>query len=818
MYQQEPPGAAEKLKFLRHYDEAGIKLVKLRPETKRPFEEEWQRKHTPLQEVEDWVRRGGAVGMQMGEASGWLACVDLDWPEARALAPRFLPETLIGAKGEELPSQYFVYAPELAYKKFTEVGGPGEIGSIKASADGRGHQVAVAPSVHAEKGPYHFIRGFNPAGIAHIGKDELRMRVGQLMLAALIARQLPPAREEGGGGRHDLVLALAGLMLRHGEAPEDAERMLVAAWEHRGAPRQAVDDVRRAVRDTGTRLERGDPATGGTRLGELMPGMPEKIADFLDWKIRQPEPAEEPETTEAPVRPDIQINDVPLRRAGWQSIIALQRRNVPPRLYLRTGEVVRIQRDEAGTLAIHDLDQDRVLYELTRAANYVRVNKDDVVDVFPPKDIARYVLASPAPQQFPALERITTIPVFREDGTVLSEPGYDPASALIYDPPRGFAVAVPEHPSDEDVMAAKALLSSWLGDFPYVRQASLANTIALALTPIMRGVIDGPVPLAAVDKPAPGTGATLLIEAISIATSGQLPGALGAPSDDNEMRKAITSELREGKSWLFLDNVNVELKSAALARALTTSVWEDRILGLSKIARVPQRAVWVASGNNLRLSTEIARRCFWIRLDAKVAEPWQRKPSEFRHPQLKAWTAEHRAELLSALLVLGRRWFVEGCPAPPSETPTIGSFEEWSRVVGGVLRTAEITGFLANAEELYARATDDAGSWEAFLEAWFEVLGASPKTTKEVAEALYGRQGDGYDELRETLPDELGMPDPDKRDSGFTRKLGNAFSKRERVRYGADAYRLERAGAKKNATRWKVVRGGDEAPEERPRL
>ena len=88
------------------------------------------------------------------------------------------------------------------------------------------------------------------------------------------------------------------------------------------------------------------------------------------------------------------------------------------------------------------------------------VNKDDVVDVFPPRDIARYVLASPPPQQFPALERITTIPVFREDGTVLSEPGYDPVSALIYDPPKGFRVGVPESPSDEDIAAAMRPCSS----------------------------------------------------------------------------------------------------------------------------------------------------------------------------------------------------------------------------------------------------------------------------------------------------------------------------------------------------------------------
>jgi putative DNA primase/helicase len=127
---------------------------------------------------------------------------------------------------------------------------------------------------------------------------------------------------------------------------------------------------------------------------------------------------------------------------------------------------------------------------------------------------------------------------------------------------------------------------------------------------VLRELIDGPVPFAAVDKPTPGTGASLLVDSLALATSGRYPGALGAVEDDNEMRKAITSALRDPEAWLFLDNVNVELKSAALARALTAEIWEDRILGVSKTLRAPVRSVWVATGNNLELSLEIARRSY----------------------------------------------------------------------------------------------------------------------------------------------------------------------------------------------------------------
>src|SRR5918993_3682790 len=270
-------------RLLEYYANEGIKLVRLSRKTKKPVDEEWQRRALPLEVLEEWVRSGGDVGWQCGEVSDWICTGDLDWPEARKLAPHILPETLLGAKGREDPSQYFYRSPGLGYKKFTGLDGS-EIIALKASDNGAGHQVAVAPSVHRAKGPYLFVGGYNPAALAEVGKDALRKLLGSLAAAALIARELPAAKEEGGGGRHDLALALAGYMLRNGEALEDAEKILRGAWWVRDAPREALEDVRRSVQDTAGRLAHNEPATGGRKLEELMPGMAQKIADFLGWE------------------------------------------------------------------------------------------------------------------------------------------------------------------------------------------------------------------------------------------------------------------------------------------------------------------------------------------------------------------------------------------------------------------------------------------------------------------------------------------------------------------------------------------------------
>src|SRR5918995_4785981 len=93
--------------LLRFYDNEGIKLVRLSHRTKKPVDCEWQLRPLALEDTEEWVRGGGDVGWQCGEVSRWICAGDLDWPEAQRLAPRFLPDTLCGAKGEEYPSQFF---------------------------------------------------------------------------------------------------------------------------------------------------------------------------------------------------------------------------------------------------------------------------------------------------------------------------------------------------------------------------------------------------------------------------------------------------------------------------------------------------------------------------------------------------------------------------------------------------------------------------------------------------------------------------------------------------------------------------------------
>jgi hypothetical protein len=180
-------------------------------------------------------------------------------------------------------------------------------------------------------------------------------------------------------------------------------------------------------------------------------------------------------------------------------------------------------------------------------------------------------------------------------------------------------------------------------------------------------------------------------------------------------------------------------------------------------------------------------------------------PERFEHPDLKDWTRDNRARILSALLTIGRRWFAQGKPVP-DDAPSLGSFESWSRTLAGVLHAAGVAGFLANSGQLYERASEDPGSWEAFLDAWRTGYGAERVAARKIAEDLYEED---YAALRQALPDEFGLLDENIRDKNLAKRLGRAFAKREGVPYGPRKLHLARAGTESRAVLWTVRQGSD---------
>jgi putative DNA primase/helicase len=348
---------------------------------------------------------------------------------------------------------------------------------------------------------------------------------------------------------------------------------------------------------------------------------------------------------------------------------------------------------------------------------------------------------------------------------------------------------VPAHPTPAEQSAALMfLMGDLLGDFPFVSLVERTHALGLLLLPFLRECIDGPTPLHVVDKPSPGTGATLLVTALLIPALGR-PAALTTQGrDEEETRKRLTSKLVAGAPVMVLDNLHGRLDSASLSAVLTATTWEDRVLGRSETVTLPVRTIWAATSNNASLSLELARRSVRIRLDAGCAMPWQR--TKFAHPDLVAWALEHRGELVAAALTLCRAWVDAGRPAGPKR---LGMFEAWSDVVGGVLHVAGLHGFLSNVEELYETADLEGQEQRAFISSWWAAHAETRCTAAELVNL-------------EPLPSHVA----EGKETGRTRRLGNLLaSLRDRHFPIQDcdvsrSVRREQAGDRDRAVLWRL--------------
>ena len=77
------------------------------------------------------------------------------------------------------------------------------------------------------------------------------------------------------------------------------------------------------------------------------------------------------------------------------------------------------------------------------------------------------------------------------------------------------------------------------------------------------------------------------------------------PSQEEERRRTLFAMLAAGRGAVILDNVKV-LEGEALSCCLTQTYFEDRVIRTSKLQRVPNRGLWLATGNDPSLTPEIA--------------------------------------------------------------------------------------------------------------------------------------------------------------------------------------------------------------------
>jgi putative DNA primase/helicase len=414
--------------------------------------------------------------------------------------------------------------------------------------------------------------------------------------------------------------------------------------------------------------------------------------------------------------------------AAWASLVDA---NTPPRYFHYGSTLVRIEPGvrPGDAPRLRTLHVDELRHELARVADWetARTKKTGPKPCHPPVAVVRDLLAAPS-FRVPPLLAVTPVPLVVADGTIQNEPGYHPTAHTYYAPAEGFTVApIPARPTDEDVTTAVTMITDVFADFPFLEASDRANAIAALLTIFVREMIPDPTPLFMLTKPSPGTGATLLVHAISTLALGTEPGGQTLSENDDEIRKVITATLRGAPRLVLLDNLRGFLDSGALSSVLTTHGWQDRLLGTNDDLHLPVRCVWFGTSNNATWTTELGRRITPIRLDAGVERPWLRHG--FAHPDLLEWITARRATLVHACLTLVTAWLAHGRPPGVARH---GSYARWSMVLGGILKVAGIEGFLENLDAVCDDADVESDDLRQFLALWWKRHETAPVSPTEL--------------------------------------------------------------------------------------
>ena len=261
------------------YAGRGWKPIPVNRKTKKAIGCGWQKR--PFS-PEQFNGNSQNVAVQLGDASGGLADVDLDSMTAIGLAPEFLPPTgaIFGRRSKPASHQFYVTdlcksekAAAIQYKDGNTV-----IVELRIGGNGKGAATTVPPSMHASGEMVQWVYDGEPA---RVDGADLKRAVTKLAVAALLKPRYP-----GQGSRHEGALVLGGALARAGWQAEEIEHVVGVLARAAGD-----DDVRDRVTAATSAVDRkanGSDVPGLPRLAELWGEDAAKtLGKWLDIRVQR---------------------------------------------------------------------------------------------------------------------------------------------------------------------------------------------------------------------------------------------------------------------------------------------------------------------------------------------------------------------------------------------------------------------------------------------------------------------------------------------------------------------------------------------------
>jgi hypothetical protein len=292
------------------------------------------------------------------------------------------------------------------------------------------------------------------------------------------------------------------------------------------------------------------------------------------------------------------------------------------------------------------------------------------VAVDAPDRVADAYLNRQGTWKLPILTRITNAPFLRGDGSICEQPGYDPASGMLFKPDGRSFPPIPQHPSKAEASTALQTIGRLIEHFPFVSDADRSVALSAIFTTLDRHAM-ATAPLHAFTSPTAGTGKSLLVDIAAMLATGRLTPVISQGRSEEELEKRLGAALLAGDVVVSIDNCEHELQSVFLCQALTQQKLNIRVLGMSRNVETPSTTTFFATGNNLTIAGDLTRRSLLSSVDAHCEHPEQRS---FDFDPITV-VRTNREQLVVAALTVLRAWHVAG---EEIEWPPVGSFEEWS--------------------------------------------------------------------------------------------------------------------------------------------
>ena len=204
--------------------------------------------------------------------------------------------------------------------------------------------------------------------------------------------------------------------------------------------------------------------------------------------------------------------------------------------------------DERTTLAagLRPINSAALIDLLAQAATWTRYDgrRKKYRPINPPTAVAAVLLSRSGFWRVSGIIGTITTPTMRRDGSILTAPGYDPATRLYHwvdpdlrMPPIGTTCA--------DAERALVRMVDLIAGFPFVTEVDRSVALSGLISPCVRGAV-GMVPLHALTAPTAGTGKSHLVDVAAAIVTGRICPVATAGRNEEETEKRLGGLLLSG--------------------------------------------------------------------------------------------------------------------------------------------------------------------------------------------------------------------------------------------------------------------------------